>query len=111
MLSMGFVLLATILLAQVEGVSPVWPWLLLTVGLLARIIVPFLIERRENPGLGWDMKYVWPQVISFTIIALMLPVIIPNLESIADLDYQAAFLVGWAAGDIGNISRKFLTRT
>ena len=88
-----------------------WAWLLLTVGLLARIVVPFLIERRENPTLGWDMKYIWPQVISFWIIALMLPVIIPNLESIAVLDLQAAFLVGWAAGDIGNVSRKFLTRT
>ena len=88
-----------------------WAWVLLTVGLLARIVVPFLIERRENPTLGWDMKYIWPQVISFGIIALMLPVIIPNLGTIAVLDLQAAFLVGWAAGDIGNISRKFLTRT
>lgn len=88
-----------------------WSWILLTVGTLARVIVPFLIERRENPQLGWDMKYVWPQIISFVIIALMLPVIVPNLESISSLDLQAAFLVGWAAGDIGNMGRKFLTRT
>jgi hypothetical protein len=88
-----------------------WSWSLLTVGVLARIVVPFLMERRENPSLSWDWKYVWPQIISFVIIALMLPVIVPNLESIADLDYQAAFLVGWAAGDIGNVGRKFLTKT
>lgn len=88
-----------------------WPWVLLTVGLAARIIVPFLLERRDDPTLGWDWKYVWPQLISFAIIALMLPVIIPNLESIVDLDLQAAFLVGWAAGDIGNVGRKFLTST
>ena len=88
-----------------------WAWILLTIGIIARIVVPFLMERRENPELKWDMKYVWPQIISFVIIALMLPVIVPNLESIAVLDYQAAFLVGWAAGDIGNVGRKFLTRT
>lgn len=88
-----------------------WAWILLFVGILARIIVPFLVERREEPELSWDMKYVWPQVISFIIIALMLPVIVPNLESIADLTYQVAFLAGWAAGDIGNVGRKFLTRT
>lgn len=88
-----------------------WSWSLLFVGETARIVVPFLLERRENPDLSWDMKYVWPMVISFVIISLMLPVIVPNLESIADLDYQAAFLVGWAAGDIGNVGRKFLTST
>lgn len=88
-----------------------WSWALLTVGMAARIIVPFLLERREDPTLSWDWKYVWPQLISFVIIALMLPVIVPDLKGIASLDLQAAFLVGWAAGDIGNIGRKFLTRT
>lgn len=88
-----------------------WSWSLLFVGEIARIVVPFLLERRENPELSWDMMYVWPMLISFVIISLMLPVIVPNLGSIADLDYQAAFLVGWAAGDIGNVGRKFLTRT
>jgi len=91
--------------------SQVWPWVLLVTGIFARILVPFLIERRENPSLTWDMKYVWPQIISFVIIVLMLPVIIPDLEGISSLAFQAAFLVGWAAGDIGNVGRKFLTRT
>ena len=92
--------------------SQVWPWILLVVGVIARIFVPFLIERQKDPLLGWDFKkYVIPQLIGFTIIALMLPVIIPNLDSISDLDLQAAFLAGWAAGDIGNVGRKFLDRT
>lgn len=91
--------------------GPFIPWILLVLGILARIFVPFLLARRDDPSLGWDWKYVWPQLISFAIIALMLPVILPNLASISGLDPQAAFLAGWAAGDIGNVGRKFLERT
>lgn len=88
--------------------SPYVSWILLFVGILARIFVPFLIARREDPSLGWSWRYVWPQVLAFAIIALMLPVIVADLASIGELQYQAAFLVGWAAGDIGNLGRKVL---
>lgn len=88
-----------------------WSWILLGTGILARIVVPFLVARRETPDLSWEWKYVWPQAIGFVIIALMLPVIVPDLDSISNLDLQAAFLVGWAAGDIGNVGRKVLSST
>ena len=91
--------------------SQVWPWVLLVTGIIARIVVPFLVERQKDPLLGWDRKYILPQILGFVVIALMLPVIIPNLDSISDLNLQAAFLSGWAGGDIGNVGRKFLTST
>ena len=84
------------------------PWLLLTLGIAARILVPWLIARRDNPSLSWQWRYIWPQLISFVVIALMLPVLISNLDTVTNLELQSAFLIGWAAADIGNTGRKFI---
>ena len=84
------------------------PWILLFLGVVSRIVVPWLIARRDNPDLPWKWLYIWPQLISFVVIALMLPILIDNLEGISSLSYQAAYLIGWAAADIGNSGRKFM---
>ena len=82
-------------------------WLLLVLGITARIMVPWLIARKENPDLLWSWCYIWPQLVSFVVIALMLPILISDLANVSNLELQAAFLVGWAAADIGNTARKF----
>ena len=83
------------------------PWILLFLGIASRILVPWLIARRDDPSLSWQWRYFWPQLVSFLVIALMLPVLISNLATISDLELQAAYLIGWAAADIGNTGRKF----
>lgn len=79
------------------------------VGLLARVFVPWLAVRREDPeNAKWDWKYVWPQLLGFAIIILLLPLIVDNLEVLGTIEPQAGWLVGWAAGDLGRKTYKAL---
>jgi hypothetical protein len=84
------------------------PWFLLILGIIARILVPWLIARREDPTLPWSWHYVWPQLVSFVVIVLMLPLMVSDLAQVSHLELQFAFLVGWGAADVGNTGRKLL---
>ena len=84
------------------------PWALMFLGIASRIFVPWLIERRDDPSLSWQWSYVWPQLVSFVVMALMLPVLVSDLADISTLELQFAFLVGWGAADVGNAGRKIL---
>ena len=82
------------------------PWLFLIGGILARILVPWLIARREDASLSWSWGYIWPQMVSFVVIVLMLPLLIADLAEIGFYDLQVAFLVGWGAADVGRTGYK-----
>lgn len=74
----------------------------LLVGLLARVFLPWLVVRRDNPDKAkWAWKYVWPQLLSFALVLIALPLVISDLESIVILKPQAAWLLGWGAADLG----------
>jgi len=74
----------------------------LFVGLIARILVPWLAKRRADPANAkWSWKFVWPQLLSFGIIIILIPLLVGDLNAIANMPYQAAWLVGWGAADIG----------
>ena len=81
-------------------------WLFLATGILSRILVPWLIARRDDPSLSWTWRYIWPQLVSFVVIVLMLPLLIANLADISSYDLQVAFLVGWGAADVGRTGYK-----
>lgn len=87
------------------------PWISLVLGVLARIFVPWLAKRRENPEKAqWAWKFVWPQVIAVVIIFLLLPLLISDLAAMGGLPWQVTWLAGWAAADIGRETYKALAK-
>ena len=87
------------------------PWVSMTVGVLARVFVPWLAKRRENPeGAKWAWKFVWPQLVSVVLIFLLLPLLIGDLAALGGLPWQAGWLAGWAAADIGRETYKALAK-
>lgn len=88
-------------------------WISLGLGVTARVFVPWLSKRREDPEgptSSWDWKYVWPQLLSVTLIFLLLPLLVSDLEDVGGLPWQAAWLVGWAAADLGRETYKALAK-
>ena len=83
------------------------PYFSLFVGLLARVFVPWLAKRRLDPGkYAWQWKLLWPQLLAFVLIMMVLPLVIGDLEAIAVFGPQAAWLIGWGAADIGSQTYK-----
>ena len=81
----------------------------LLVGLAARVFIPWFAKRRKDPANAkWSWPFVWPQLLSFGILILLLPLLVKELDRIADVPAQAAWLIGWAAGDIGRKTYKAL---
>ena len=87
------------------------PWLSLLIGIMARVFIPWLAVRQQNPDKGkWAWEYVWPQLLSAGLILLVLPLVIADLTVIQSLPYQAAWLVGWAAADLGRKAYKMVAK-
>jgi len=85
------------------------PWVFLFIGLLGRVFIPWLSVRQQDPeNAKWSWKYVWPQLLSFAILFLLLPLLISDLEAVSDIPFQAAWLLGWGAGDVGRKTYKAL---
>ena len=82
------------------------PWLMLLLGAVARIFLPFLIARRDDPSLSWEWRYVWPQLLSIGIFVLLLPLLVDDLAGMADLDLQYAWLVGYGAASFGRLAQQ-----
>lgn len=83
------------------------PIISLFIGLLARIFVPWLAKRRQNPAEAeWSWKVVWPQLLGFGLVILVLPLVISDLKMIAELPAQAAWILGWGAADLGRQTYK-----
>jgi len=70
-----------------------------------------LAKRRANPEEAqWSWKFVWPQLVSVLLIGLLLPLLISNLAGIGNLPWQAAWLVGWGAADLGRETYKIFAK-
>ena len=82
------------------------PWLMLLLGAVARIFLPFLIARRDDPSLSWEWPYVWPQVLSVAIFVLILPVLVDDLANVSELELQYAWLVGYGAASFGRLAQQ-----
>ena len=90
--------------------EPYLAWIALIFGVLSRIFVPFLLERRDNPDLSWSWRFIWPQLITVLVVFLVLPLLISDLEAISGLAPAVAYLSGWAAADVGRNADKLITR-
>lgn len=87
-------------------------WLALGLGLLSRVFVPWFNARRLNPEEAkWSWRYVWPQLIGVGIAVLTLPFVVTDLESIGSLTFGPAWLIGWAAADLGRFADKLITKS
>lgn len=85
----------------------VLPWISLLLGLLARIFLPYLAKRREDPeNADWSFRYVWPQLLGVGMIIIMLPLAINDLAAVSSLPPQAAWILGWGGADIGRKAYK-----
>ncbi len=88
------------------------PWASLLIGLAGRVFIPWLSVRQQNPERGqWDWNKVWPQLLSFGILFLLLPLLIADLQAISAIPVQAAWLLGWGAGDVGQKTYKAFSRS
>jgi uncharacterized BrkB/YihY/UPF0761 family membrane protein len=87
------------------------PYVSLVVGIVARVFVPWLAKRRENPEEAkWTWRFVWPQLVSVALIFLLLPLIISDLSAIGKIPWQAAWLAGWGAADLGRKTYKVIAK-
>lgn len=78
-------------------------------GLIMRVFIPWLAIRQQDPeNAQWDWDYVWPQLLSVVIVALLLPLTIGDLASVGAIPAQAAWILGWGAADIGRKTYKAL---
>ena len=84
-------------------------WLFLALGGFSRVFVPWLIARRQDPGLSWSWRYVWPQLVTLLVVALLLPLTV-DLETVSKLEITPAYVVGWGAADIGRLIDKVITK-
>ena len=87
-------------------------WVGLFFGVVSRVFVPYLNARRNNPEeADWSWRYLWPQLISVVVVALLLPLVLSNLESIGTMPLSASYIVGWGAADIGRFVDKAVTKS
>ncbi len=88
------------------------PYLFLFLGIVSRVFLPWLISRRNaaqsGRSLPWTWRFVWPQLVSVGVVVLLLPFLLSNLANIAELEYTAAYLAGWASADLGREADKLL---
>lgn len=80
------------------------PWVFLFVGLFARVIIPWVTVRIRNPGDNgskWTWRYAWPQLATFAVLVLALPLILGNPDDVSSMSYSMAYLAGWGAADTG----------
>ena len=83
------------------------PYVSLFIGLFARVFVPWLAKRRIDPDkYAWQWKLLWPQLLAFGLVLMVLPLVIGDLTMIQDLGPQAAWLIGWGAADVGSQTYK-----
>ncbi len=86
-------------------------WVGLGFGVVSRIFVPWLNERRLNPdNAKWSWRYVWPQLIAVVVVTLLLPLVLSNVETVGEMAFSAAYVIGWGAADIGRFVGKFIVK-
>lgn len=87
------------------------PYISLVFGLLMRVFIPWLAKRQVDPeNAKWNWKYVWPQLLSFGLVFLLVPLTVADIGAVGDIPAQAAWVLGWGAGDIGRKTYKTLAQ-
>lgn len=83
-----------------------WPLVAFIGGVLARIVIPYLLEWVNTPGVAFDWRYLIGQILA-AIIALI-PVTFNDqwLATIGGLSWASAVGAGWLAADLGREAQK-----
>jgi len=84
-------------------------WIFLASGGISRVFIPWLNARRSDPELSWSWRYIWPQLATLLVAALLLPLTV-DLKTVGALEITPAYLVGWGATDIGRLLDKIVTK-
>lgn len=82
------------------------PWISFALGILARIILPFLEARYNDPDLPFAKKYLRGPALMVLMVILVLPILVDDIGAIANTYWQGAWLIGWAAADLGRFADK-----
>lgn len=77
-------------------------------GVLARVLIPFVTAWLDNPDIKWDKQFLVPPIASVIISALTLPLVLNQMPA-GIVSPFAAFAFGWASTDIVREVQKFLT--
>lgn len=74
-------------------------------GIVARTIVPFLLELKDKPETQFDRKFLVPPLIAVVINVLTAPFVLQQLPT--GTNWIAAFIFGWGMSDISRDAIKF----
>lgn len=90
--------------------------LAVALGVVGRVLVPYLEMVRDNPGTKFDRQFLLPPLISIIIALIGLPIVLsqvpPELLEVEQLSltaWVALFLVGWGGTDLFREAQKFVT--
>ena len=89
-----------------ETVLPYLPFVLFFLGVLARVVVPYVQERLSNTELTFDWRYVVGQIIAALVALLPLVGTAEFLTQVGAMGFIAAFVYGWGAADVGRSVQK-----
>ena len=84
-----------------EQVVYVWVFM----GLLARVIFPYLNAMQEGKLPKWEAKFLLPPVMSCVIALVTLPLVLGQMPA-ESMSYFAAFAFGWANTDMSRFVQK-----
>ena len=88
-----------------EQVVYVWVFL----GLLARVIFPYLNAMQEGKLPKWEAKFLLPPVMSCVIALVTLPLVLGQLPA-ESLSVFMAFAFGWASTDVSRLAQKVVAK-
>lgn len=86
-------------------------------GVVARTLIPFLQEIRDNPGTTFEWRFLIPPVTAILIALLGLPLLLANVppellnaEQLTLSNAVALFIIGWGGTDLAREGQKFFIR-
>jgi len=74
-------------------------------GVLFRVLLPYLNEMREGKLPRWEAKYLLPPVMSCIISLITLPLVLDTMPA-ENMSQFAAFAFGWANTDMSRFVQK-----
>lgn len=86
----------------------------LVLGVFARMVIPWLLlvyagYRNKGDKPTWQWRYLAGQLVGVVILLVGLPVLVGDLADVLAWDWQAAWLAGYGAAEIGRLGDKELT--
>lgn len=81
------------------------PWLALALGIVTRMVGPYLIElyksNENGDKLTWNWKYLRGQAILTVVVFMALPYLMPSLDKVGEMALQQAWMAGFAIAAVG----------